>query len=310
MVFGWPGGRGAADCAQSFFNLMKKSPRAVCLALSLSVFLGAAGLVTGCSAVPVTGRQRIAWMPDSELNASAAQQFEEMKKAQKVSKDAAMNACLKRVGARIVAEARKVDGSLPPFEQWELVVFDDASVNAFAMPGGKVAFYTGIFPLMTSDDEVAVVMGHEVAHVLCNHGNERVTQQLIVQGGAAVASALSEKYAKSDAMRTSIMLGYGAGSQYFGILPFSRKHEKEADRVGLDLSAKAGYDPQVAISFWEKMSAGGAQPYEFLSTHPSGTTRIAELNALMPSVLAEYRKARDAGAPAGQKLSFTAVKAK
>ena len=289
---------------------MKKSPRAVYLALSLSVIVGAAVQVSGCRAVPGTGRTQLSLISDSELDASASQQFGEMKKTQKVSKDAAMNACLKRVGARIVAEARKVDGSLPPFEQWEFVVFDDPSVNAFAMPGGKVAFYTGIFPLMTSDDEVAVVMGHEVAHILCRHGNERVSQQLLAQGGAAVAGALSNAYVKNENLRTAIMLGYGAGAQYGGILRYSREHEKEADRLGLTLSAKAGYDPQVAISFWEKMSAGGAQPYEFLSTHPSGATRIAELNALMPSVLAEYRKARDAGAPAGQKLSFTAVKAK
>ena len=289
---------------------MKKSPRAVCLALSLSVIVGAAVQVSGCRAVPGTGRTQLSLISDSELDASASQQFGEMKKTQKVSKDAAMNACLKRVGARIVAEARKVDGSLPPFEQWEFVVFDDPSVNAFAMPGGKVAFYTGIFPLMTSDDEVAVVMGHEVAHILCRHGNERVSQQLLAQGGAAVAGALSNAYVKNENLRTAIMLGYGAGAQYGGILRYSREHEKEADRLGLTLSAKAGYDPQLAVHFWEKMSAGGAQPYEFLSTHPSGATRIAELNALMPSVLAEYRKARDAGAPAGQKLSFTAVKAK
>lgn len=279
-------------------------------ALPLSLLIGAACLTGGCRTVPGTGRSQLNLVNEAQLDASASGEFEQMKKTQKVSKDAAMNACLKRVGARIVTEARKVDGSLPPFEKWEFVVFEDAAVNAFAMPGGKVAFYTGIFPLMTCDDEVAVVMGHEVSHVICRHGNERVSQQLLAQGGAAFAGALSERYVKNDATRTAIMTGYAVGAQYGAILPFSRKHESEADVLGLSISSKAGYDPRVAVHFWEKMGATGAQPYEFLSTHPSGTTRIADLKKAMPAAMADYNKARDAGAPAGQKLGFASAKSK
>ncbi len=259
--------------------------------------------------MPGTGRSQLNLVNESELDAAAAQQFAEIKK-QKVSNDAAMNACLKRVGKRIVAEARKVDGSLPPYEQWEFIVIQDGAANAFAMPGGKVAFNTGIFPLMSSDDDVAVVMGHEVSHVICRHGNERVSQELLVQGGAAVTGSLSNKYVKNEAYRAAIMTGYGVTAQYGAILPYSRSHESEADLLGLSLSSRAGYDPRGAVHFWEKMSAGGAQPYEFLSTHPSGATRIKDLNKAMPAAVADYLKAREAGASAGEKLNFPSVKTK
>lgn len=273
----------------------------------MSLFAGAAGLLTGCSSVPVSGRSRIAWLPESELDAQAATEFATIKKQQAVN-NPAMLACLQRVGKRIVTEARKVDGSLPPFEKWEFVVVNDNSANAFAMPGGKVAFNTGIFPLMTSDDEVAVVMGHEVSHVICRHGNERATQQIIAQLGVAGVGMASSAYIKSDVWRTAINTGWGTGTQ-LGVLKFSRTHESEADIIGIHLAAKAGYDPQVAIGFWEKMSAGGGAPPEFLSTHPSGTTRITDLRKEMPTASAEYQKAKATGLPAGEKLNFPKVAA-
>lgn len=259
-----------------------------------------ATLATGCRTVPGTGRSQLNLVNESELETQSAAQFTEIKK-QQAANNAAMLACLQRVGKRIVAEARKVDGALPTYEKWEFVVVKDGSANAFAMPGGKVAFNTGIFALMSSDDEVAVVMGHEVSHVIGRHGNERVSQELLTQfGGAALSIGV-----KDSQYASVIMAGYGAGAQYGAILPFSRKHESEADVLGIHLAAKAGYDPQVAIGFWEKMSAGGGAPPEFLSTHPSGATRIADLRKEMPAASAEYQKAKASGLPAGEKLNFT-----
>lgn len=282
---------------------MRNPPRFVVSVAALSLFAGVAGLVSGCRTVAGSGRSQAAWFPEATLNSQAATQFEEIKK-QQAANNPAMLACLHRVGKRIVAEARKLDGSLPPFEKWEFVVVNDNSANAFAMPGGKVAFNTGIFALMSSDDDVAVVMGHEVSHVICRHGNERVTQNIMAQVGAAGVAMASSAYIKSETWRTAINTGYGVGAQYGVMLPFSRTHESEADIVGIHLSAKAGYDPQVAIGFWEKMSAGGGAPPEFLSTHPSGTTRINDLRKEMPTASAEYQKAKAAGLPAGEKLNF------
>lgn len=281
---------------------MRNPPRFVLSLAALTCLAGAAGLISGCRTVPGTGRSQFNMVSESELESQSAQEFEKIKKQQSAN-NPAMLACLQRVGKRIVAEARKVDGALPPYEKWEFVVVNDGAANAFAMPGGKVAFNTGIFPLMTCDDDVAVVMGHEVAHVICRHGNERVSQAIFVQGLGAGLGVASDQYVKSEAWRTAIMTTYGVGSQ-LGTLKYSRDHESEADTLGIRLSAKAGYDPQVAIGFWEKMSAGGGAPPEFLSTHPSGSTRIADLRKEMPAASAEYQKARAAGLPAGEKLNF------
>jgi predicted Zn-dependent protease len=275
---------------------MKKT---ACLVVSTAALV----MFAGCRNVPGSGRSQAAWFPESTLDAQAAQEFESIKKQQGAN-NPAMLACLHRVGKRIVTEARKLDGTLPPYEKWEFVVVNDNSANAFAMPGGKVAFNTGIFSLMSSDDEVAVVMGHEVSHVIARHGNERVTQNILAQVGATGVALASSAYIKSDVWRTAINTGYGVGAQYGVMLPFSRTHESEADIIGIHLSAKAGYDPQVAIGFWEKMSAGGGAPPEFLSTHPSGSTRINDLRKEMPNASAEYQKAKTSGLPAGENLNF------
>jgi predicted Zn-dependent protease len=272
---------------------MRAAPR---LLLTASLAVSVVGPLAGCRTIPGTGRSQVNVMPESQMEAMSAQAFADVKK-QKLSADVAKNECLKRVGSRIVAEARKVDPSLPAFAQWEFVVVQDESANAFAMSGGKVAFHTGIFKLMKSDDEVAVVMGHEVAHVICRHGNERVSQSLLSQGVLMGTSAVM----KDTKYKPYIMGGLGLGAQYGVMLPFSRTHESEADILGIKLSSRAGYDPQVAIGFWEKMSAGGASQPEFLSTHPSGSTRIQDLRKEMPGASAEYQRARAAGQPAGLK---------
>lgn len=179
-----------------------------------------------------------------------------------------------------------------PNAKWEYVVFEnDKMINAFAMPGGKVGVYTGMFKkLIQTDDDLAVVVGHEIAHVTARHGNERVSHSLLAQLGAAAIQIASKD--QSASTRQLILSAYGAGATYGYILPFSRKHESEADRIGLFYAARAGYNPEVAIPFWERMSAlnSGSQPPEFLSTHPSGDTRIRKLREIMPDAVVEYKR--------------------
>ena len=177
-----------------------------------------------------------------------------------------------------------------PNAQWEFVVFDDPGrVNAFAMPGGKVAVYTGIFKVAKTENDLAVVVGHEIAHVSAGHSNERVSQRLLVGGGAM---ALQLKVEDLDSLdQKSLMAAYGAGTTMGLILPYSRKHEIEADEIGLIYAAKAGYDPRAAVGFWERMEAqktGFTSP-EFLSTHPSDSNRIDKINALMPKAYEIYK---------------------
>jgi len=174
---------------------------------------------------------------------------------------------------------------------WEFnVIDDDKTKNAWAMPGGKVAFYTGILPICQDDNGVAVVMGHEVAHVVANHGNERMSQNLLVQfGGTALAVALAQRPAETTNL---FMSAFGIGSSVGYLLPHSREQESEADHIGMILMARAGYDPRSAIPFWQRMNqAGGGRPPEFLSTHPAPETRIQELQRYLPEAMKYYRAA-------------------
>ena len=215
----------------------------------------------------------------------ASAQFGKLKQETPISTDPTYNAMVRRVGERIAYVAAPD----MPNAQWEFVVFDDDDqINAFAMPGGKVAVYTGIFKVAKSDADLAVVIGHEVAHVAAGHGNERVSQQLLAVGGAvALQIGTNDMHSRDQQL---IMAAYGAGATLGVILPYSRYHESEADEIGLIYAAKAGYDPRTAIAFWERMEEqkNGAPP-EFLSTHPSGTTRIYKLNALMPKAYQIYQ---------------------
>lgn len=240
---------------------------------------------TGCHTVPQTGRSALHLVPSDQLASMASAQFGQLKQETPISTDPTYNAMVRRVGERIAYVAAPD----MPNAQWEFVVFDDdEQVNAFAMPGGKVAVYTGIFKVAKSDADLAVVMGHEVAHVAAGHGNERVSQQLLAAGGA-----LALQFGTSDmdsSERQLLMAAYGAGASLGVILPYSRYHESEADEIGLMYAAKAGYDPRAAIGFWERMEAqkSGAPP-EFLSTHPSGATRVRKLNELMPKAYQIYQ---------------------
>jgi predicted Zn-dependent protease len=232
-------------------------------------------------------------VPPEQEAALGAQAFQEVRTQEKVSNDPAALARATQVGQRI---ATAVGNDLPG-AQWEFVVFDSPEVNAFALPGGKVGVYTGLLRLAASDDELAIVMGHEIAHVTARHGAERMTWEQGIQmvGGAAGAFADNRL---SPAASNLVKLAYGAGTQVLGVLPHSRLQESEADTIGLHYAAKAGYDPRAALTFWAKMnqqaqaSAGPA----FLRTHPSAEDRIAKLEAEMPAVLPLYEATRRGGA--------------
>ena len=250
------------------------------------VLLSAALLMlAGCITVPQTGRSALHLVPSNQLASMSASQFGQLKQQTPISRNPAYNAMVRRVGDRIAYVA----GPDMPNAQWEFVVFDDdEQINAFAMPGGKVAVYTGIFKVAKTDADLAIVIGHEVAHVAAGHGNERMTQQLLAVGGA-----LALQFGSSDMdsdQRALLMAAYGAGASVGVMLPYSRYHECEADEIGLIYAAKAGYDPRAAISFWARMAgqSNGAPP-EFLSTHPADSTRIRKLNELMPKAMQVYQ---------------------
>ncbi len=217
--------------------------------------------------------------------------FDQIKKDEKVSNDPAANAQVQRVGKRI---AQSVGRDIPN-AQWEFVVFDSPQVNAFALPGGKVGVYTGLLKLAGSDDELAAVMGHEIAHVSSRHGAERTSQAYLVAGGAALAQIGMEANHVDPAKRVAILSAYGIAANLGAILPYSRLHESEADRIGLKFAAGAGYDPRAAVTFWKKMAANSGKqgkPPPWLSTHPSDEQRIRTLEALAPQYMAMYEAAR------------------
>ncbi|MEM9026460.1 MAG: M48 family metallopeptidase [Verrucomicrobiota bacterium] len=253
---------------------------------SLSIILIATATLFGirCTTVPETGRRAINLIPESQLNSMSLQAFSDMKASTEISKNAKYNNMVRRLGQRISAVVQEDF----PDTVWEFVVFDDDQVNAFAMAGGKVGVYSGIIDLVDSEDELAVVIGHEIAHVTARHSNERMSQQIIAGGiGAALAFGTGEL---DDDTRVMILGAYGAGSQFGVLLPYSRTHENEADEIGLYYAARAGYDPRAAITFWEKMKAqkSGRTP-EWASTHPSDETRINHLKEIMPRALELYQ---------------------
>ncbi|MGQ0645695.1 MAG: M48 family metallopeptidase [Elusimicrobiota bacterium] len=241
-------------------------------------------LLAACAKVPVTGRRALSLVPDGQVSAMASDAYKDLLKNSKLSGDAEATEMLRRVGRRIAEVSNR-----PDF-QWEFnLIEDDKTVNAFCMPGGKVAFYTGILPVCAGEAGVAAVMGHEVAHAIAKHGGERLSQQLLLTfGEVSLDYALREKPAQTRQM-AQMAFGVGAGVGY--ILPYGRMQESEADRIGLIYMARAGYDPREAVRFWERMAAGsGGQPPEFLSTHPSHGRRVADLKSWMDEALKEYEK--------------------
>lgn len=261
------------------------------LLIPIAVF----GIIYSCATNPFTGKSTLALVPDSQILPSAFQQYSTFLKENKVITGTADAQRVTTVGTKIKSAAEKYlnangyQGYLKDYA-WEYKLVDSKEVNAWCMPGGKIVFYTGILPITKDETGMAVVMGHEVAHALLNHGQQRMSADVLQQLGAVgVGAAVG---GKSEQTQAIAMQAYGVGTQFGVTLPFSRSHESEADKVGLTLMAIAGYNPDQSIAFWERMAAnsGGAAPPEFMSTHPSNATRIANLRALIPQAKAEAAK--------------------
>jgi predicted Zn-dependent protease len=254
-------------------------------------------LLTTCAEVPVTGRKGLHLVPESQLLTLSFQQYDQVLKESKLSKDQKSVQMVRRVGEKIAGAAEAFLRDSRRGEQiknyrWEYnLIADDKVVNAWCMPGGKIAVYTGILPFTKDETGLAVVLGHEVAHAIADHGNERMSQGLLANmGGMALSVALSQKPAQTQEL---FMTVFGAAANVGLLLPYSRLHENEADRIGLMFMARAGYDPREAVPFWERMNKqGGSRPPEFLSTHPAPATRIANIKAAIPEALPYYQRSR------------------
>ena len=247
-----------------------------------SLILGVA-LATGCATSP-TGRSQLVLMPDSQMDQMGLQAFTNIKDETPVEKSRTTNKYVQCVGKAIT---REVGGN------WEIVVFRDDAANAFALPGRKIGVNTGLLKVAENQHQLATVLGHEVAHVLSQHSNERVSQQFAVEQGLGLVNAVASP---QSATGQTLMGLLGVGAQYGILLPYSRVQESEADILGLDLMAKAGFDPRESVKLWVNMgTAGGGQPPEFLSTHPSDRTRISGLKAHMAVALNLQNKAKQQG---------------
>ncbi|WP_050899411.1 M48 family metallopeptidase [Oceanimonas sp. GK1] len=242
------------------------------------------GSLTACTQSP-TGRSQVLLFSENDMQRLGEQSFAQLKEQETISADGALNRYVQCVTNHLVAE-------VPGGGQWEVVLFDSKQVNAFALPGGKVGVYSGLFTVAETQDQLAAVIGHEIAHVLARHSNERVSRtQLTNIGLSAADTALGQ-----SGLRQPAMAALGLGVQVGYLLPYGREQEAEADRLGLQLMARAGFDPQQSVALWRNMSAqSGSQPPELLSTHPSHGTRIQGLSALMPEASNLYMQARAQG---------------
>jgi predicted Zn-dependent protease len=270
----------------SKMNVMLKKA----ILISMVGFLG-----YSCTQVALTGRQQLSLVSNSEIIPVANQQYDEVIKKGPLSANKEQTEMVKRVGVRIQKAVEQymaqnnMSAELAGFA-WEFNLIDEPkTANAWCMPGGKVAFYTGIMPICKDESGVAVVMGHEVAHAIANHGRERMSQQMVAQLGMSTFGAVMGS--NPTAGQELLMQAVGAGTN-IGMLKFSRQHESEADHIGLIFTAMAGYDPNQAVSFWQRMSemSGGGAPPEFLSTHPSHDTRINDLRGWIPEAMKFYKK--------------------
>jgi len=249
---------------------------------------------TSCSTVLLTGRKQLLLVSDSEVLTSSFQSYKQFIDSVPASKDKANTALVKKVGQKIstVVEAylnaNGMSADVANFA-WEFNLVKDTSVNAFCMPGGKVVVFEGILPVTKNEVGLAVVLGHEIAHAVAKHSNERMSQQMMVQYGASITDAILTN--KPATTRATINTLYGLGTTGLYILPYSRKHEYEADQLGLIFLAMAGYNPNEAITFWERMAAQSQNaPMEFLSTHPSDANRILKLKEQLPEAMKYYKK--------------------
>ncbi len=253
-------------------------------------------LVMACATVPVTERRQLRLIPRSELFAMSFTQYDQFLAEHPVITGTPEAQMVERVGQRVAAAVHEYmreigrEQDLAGYE-WEFRLVDQDMVNAWCMPGGKVVFYTGILPVTATEAGLAVVMGHEIAHAIAEHGNERMSQALLTQfGGAALMAALRDR---PEETQNLWMAAFGAGTQVGVLLPFSRLHESEADRLGLIFMAMAGYDPTEAVRFWQRMADArtGPAPPELVSTHPADERRIRDLESHLPTALEYYRRA-------------------
>lgn len=253
----------------------------------------AAFFLASCATVPFTGRRQLSLLPEAELTAMSFDSYREVLDGVKLSDDREAVEKLNRVGRRIAAAGEDLlrewgqERRLNNFS-WEFnLIDDDETVNAWCMPGGKIAFYTGILPLTKDEAGMAVVMGHEVAHALANHGNERLSQLIMLELGMVTLSEALRNEKETTQMLAQ--MAFGLGGVVGVMLPYSRRHEYEADRIGLVLMAMAGYDPRAAVDFWGRMEElSGDASFDFLSTHPATGKRIRDMNRFMPQALEIY----------------------
>ncbi|UCF94066.1 MAG: M48 family metallopeptidase [Desulfobacterales bacterium] len=262
-------------------------PSHLVLMMILACYLG------GCAEVPLTHRKSLRLLPDAELMALSLQQYSEVLNKSKLSTDARKVRMVRQVGGRIARAAEAFltesgeQATLKNY-QWEFnLIEDDKTVNAWVMPGGKASVYTGILPFTRDETGLAVVLGHEAAHAIADHGNERMSQGLLANmGGMALSVALAHNSRQTQDL---FMAAFGLGANVGLLLPYSRLQESEADRIGLTLMARAGYDPRAAVPFWDRMNQKeGPRPPEFLSTHPAPQTRITDIKKYIPEALQYY----------------------
>ena len=263
-------------------------------ALAAAFAAASIGLV-GCGSVPVTGRSQLNFIPEGQEMALGLSSFDQLKQSTPISKDAAANALVQKVGKRIAA----VTGKDMPNAQWEFVVFESKEANAFCLPGGKVGVYTGILPVMKDEAGLATVIGHEVAHAVAHHGSERMSEGMIASGlGHYVGNWVGVKY--GEKYLPAFNAAYGIGAQGVVLLPHSRAQESEADRMGLTYMARAGYDPAAAVQFWQRFKdfKGGGQGNsgsladlvnKYSSTHPTDDTRIKQLQGWQAEAQKEFK---------------------
>lgn len=268
---------------------MKKSVVAVSMLLLLS----------GCSSVALTGRKQLLLVPDSEVMSLSNSSFQDYMKTAKPSTNAANTAMVVRVGKRIAAAVETylrnngMAGEVQNFA-WEFHLVQEQEPNAFCMPGGKIVVNEGILPYTQTEEGLAIVLGHEVGHAVAKHSAERLSQQMVASYGGQILSGVLAN--KSTATQMLAQQVYGLGAQYGVMLPYSRKNESEADHLGLVFAAMAGYNPQAAVSFWQRMASSGSQKVpEFMSTHPSDASRISNIQKLMPEAMKYYTPGQTSG---------------
>lgn len=257
--------------------------RIVCLVFGL-VFL--ATFITSCAKSP-TGRSQLKLFPKGQVAEMGRQAFDSMKSENKVSSKKVQNTYVSCIAKHITAQVPNTVFA----GEWEVVVFEDKQVNAFALPGGKIGVYTGLLDVAKNQHQLAAVIGHEVGHVIAEHGNERMSSSTLINIGMQVTNQVLKN--KQVGNNKEIMSAIGLGVQVGVQLPFSRTHESEADVIGLELMAKAGFDPRQSVDLWQNMNKAseGKRPPELLSTHPAPSTRISQLQAQMPTAMSHYKAA-------------------